>query len=271
VSPICGRAALRSSPSYRTTFVQPSTWGGVIETLGADGFPGLRRAKPDQRRLSGGLSGVACPPSTPKRPWSPPLSLAQDTHANFGIRDQEGLFQIGQSFAPLDCYNNAARTTNTAAGVMSHEGSWMANAALFDRFFLSGAAPVIRRGADVTEVKSLENVLDDFAAGQGKLANPRTWLFAQRDEETVRRMLRNHRQIAGTILSEGTFNVNSTSVPAWAALLASAKRNALGAANETEPAATTNARFPRSVRVDAAEVSSGNSLTEPRSWTGRRR
>ena len=81
-------------------------------------------------------------------------------------------------------------------------------------------------------------------------------------------MLRNHRQIAGTILSEGTFNVNSTSVPAWAALLASAKRNALGAANELEPAATTNARFPRAVRADAADVSSGNNITEPRSWTG---
>ncbi len=255
-----------SSPSYRTTFVQPSVWGNVIETLGTDGsraFGGLSQTS----ALSGGLSGVSSAVYT-EVPLAPPLSLAQYTHANFVVRDQEGLFQIGQSFAPLDCYNNTARTTNISAGVMNHEESWMANAALFDRFFLSGAAPVIRRGADVTEVKSLENVLDDFAAGQGKLANPRTWLFAQRDEETVRRMLRNHRQIAGTILSEGTFNVNSTSVPAWAALLASAKRNALGSANELQPAATTNARFPRAVRADAADVSSGNNITEARSWTG---
>jgi hypothetical protein len=81
-------------------------------------------------------------------------------------------------------------------------------------------------------------------------------------------MLRDHRRIAGTILSEGTFNVNSTSVPAWAALLASAKRNALGAANELEPSPTNNARFPRAVRADSAAVSHGNNFTEPNAWTG---
>jgi hypothetical protein len=255
-----------TSPSYRTTMSRPSAWGNVIETTGIVGtetFGGLSQTS----SLSGGLAGVSSAVYT-EVPLAPPLSLAQYTHANFGLRDQDALFQIGQSFAPLNCYNNSAATTDSGAGVTNHEGSWMANVALFDRFFLSGAAPVIRRGADVTEVKSLETVLDDFAAGQGKLANPRTWLFAQRDEETVRRMLRDHRRIAGTILSEGTFNVNSTSVPAWAALLASAKRNALGAANELEPSPTNNARFPRAVRADGAAVSHGNNFVEPNAWTG---
>ena len=252
-----------TSPSYRTTLSQPGGWGSVMETSGADAsraFGGMSQTS----ALSGGVTSAVYT----EVPLAPPLSLAQYTHANFGLRDQDPLFQIGQSFAPLNCYNNSARTVDGAAGVMNQEGSWMANAALFDRFFLSGAAPVIRRGADVAELKSLETVLDDFAAGQGKLANPRTWLFAQRDEETVRRMLRDHRRIAGTILSEGTFNVNSTSVPAWAALLASAKRNALGAANELEPAANINARFPRAIRADDASVSHANNLTDPRAWTG---
>ena len=48
------------------------------------------------------------------------------------------------------------------------------------------------------------------------------------DPSTVRAMLGNHRRIAGAILNEGAFNVNSTSVEAWASLLASAKRNAMG-------------------------------------------
>ena len=252
-----------TSPSYRTTMSQPSSWGLVMETSGADAsraFGGMSQTS----ALSGGVTSAVYT----EVPLAPPLSLAQYTHANFGLRDQDPLFQIGQSFAPLNCYNNSATTTDGTAGVTNHEVSWMANTALFDRFFLSGAAPVIRRGLDVTEAKSLATVLDDFAAGQGKLANPRTWLFAQRDEETVRQMLRDHRRIAGTILSEGTFNVNSTSVPAWAALLASAKRNALGAANEVEPAANINARFPRAVRADGANVSHANNFTDPRAWTG---
>ena len=261
---VAGRAL--TSPSYRTTMSQPSTWGNVIETTGAGGtraFGGMSQTS----ALSGGLAGVSSAVYT-EVPLAPPLSLAQYTHANFGLRDQDPLFQIGQSFVSLNGYNNTATTLDSSCGLSNHDGAWMANAALFDRFFLSGAAPVIRRGADVTEVKSLETVLDDFAAGQGKLANPRTWLFAQRDEETVRQMLRDHRRIAGTILSEGTFNVNSTSVPAWAALLASAKRNALGAANELQPSPTTNARFPRAVRADAAEVGNRNNFTDPKAWTG---
>ena len=225
----------------------------------------------DASQAFGGLSqtslGVASAVYT-EVPLAPPLSLAQYTHANFGLRDQDPLFQIGQSFVPLNGSNYITSSLDSTCGLSNHDTAWMANAALFDRFFLSGAAPVIRRGADVTEVKSLETVLDDFAAGQGKLANPRTWLFAQRDEETVRRMLRDHRRIAGTILSEGTFNVNSTSVPAWAALLASAKRNALGAANELEPSPTNNARFPRAVRTDAADISQNNNFTDPKAWTG---
>ena len=252
-----------TSPSYRTTLSQPTAWGNVIETGAADGsraFGGLSQTS----FISGGVTAAVFT----EVPLAPPLSLAQYTHANYGLRDQDPLFQIGQSFAPLNGSNYITSNQDSACGLSNHDNAWMANAALFDRFFLSGAAPVIRRGPNVTEAKSLDAVLDDFAAGQGKLANPRTWLFAQRDEETIRRMLRDHRSIAGTILSEGTFNVNSTSVPAWAALLASAKRNALGGAGVLEPAPNINARFPRAVRADAAAVSHRNNLNDPKAWTG---
>ena len=255
---VSGRAF--TSPSYRTTSAQPSGWLGVIQTFdaaGASAYGGLSQTS----------AGVTSAVYT-EVPLAPPLSLAQYTHANFGLRDQDPLFQIAQSFVPLNGYNYVTSNYDASCLISNHDSVWMANAALFDRFFLSGAAPVIRRGADVTEAKTLENVLDNFAAGQGKLANPRTRLFAQRDENTVRQMLRDHRRIAGTILSEGTFNVNSTSVPAWAALLASAKRNALGSADELEPSPTNNARFPRAVRADAAGISHQNRFTEPEAWTG---
>jgi len=254
-----------TSPSYRTTLYQPAGgWSATIETASADGskaYGGLSQTS----LLSGGVTAAVYT----EVPLAPPLSLAQYTHANFGLRDQDPLFQIGQSFVPLNGSNYIISTQDLSIPPMTqHDSVWMANSAIFDRFFLSGAAPVIRRGADVTEIKSLQTVLDDFASGQGDLANPRTRLFAQRDEETVRLMLRDHRRIAGTILSEGTFNVNSTSVPAWATLLANAKRNALGAADELQPAANINARYPRAVRADGAEISHRNNFTDPKAWTG---
>jgi len=144
----------------------------------------------------------------------------------------------------------------------------MANSAIYERFFLSGAAPVITRAKIITEAKPLSTVLDEFAAGTGRLANPRTKLFASRDPVTVRAMLADHRRIAGTILSDGTFNVNSTSVDAWAALLASAKRNAMGAATELLPGSDKNARFPRAARADSADYNYKYAFNDKRAWTG---
>jgi hypothetical protein len=144
----------------------------------------------------------------------------------------------------------------------------MANSAIFDRFFLSGAAPVITRAKIITEAKSLSTVLDEFAAGTGRLANPRTKLYATRDPVTVRAMLGDHRRMAGTILTDGTFNVNSTSVDAWATLLASAKRNAMGSATELLPGSDKNARFPRAARADSADYNYKYAFNDKRAWTG---
>ncbi len=253
-----------TSPSYKMVLRAANNWNEVIETPASDGaraFGGLSATL--------GLSVVTSAVYT-SVPLSAPLSLAQYTHANFGIRDQEPLFQIGNSFASLS--NNIASpyTPDGACGVSNHDHSWMANSALYDRFFLSGAAPVISRAAVVTESKTLSTVLDEFAAGTGRLANPRTRLFPTRDPVTVRAMLGDHRRIAGTLLTDGTFNVNSTSVDAWAALLATAKRNVMGAATELLPGADKNARFPRAARADPVDYNYSRltAFNDKKAWTG---
>jgi len=251
-----------TSPSYKMVLRPANNWNEVIETpisSGSQAFGGLSETS--------GLGGVSSAVFT-SVPLSAPLSLAQYTHANFGIRDQDPLFQIGNSFAAMG--NNIASTysTDTLCGVSNHDEAWMANSAIYDRFFLSGAAPVVTRAKIVTEAKPLATVLDEFAAGTGRLANPRTKLFATRDPVTVRAMLANHRRIAGTILTDGTFNVNSTSVDAWAALLASAKRNAMGSASELQPATDKNARFPRAARADFADYNYKTAFNDKKAWTG---
>ena len=251
-----------TSPSYKMVVRPANNWNEVIETpaiAGWQAYGGLS--------ATSGLGGVTSAIYT-GIPLSTPLSLAQYAHANFGLRDQEPLFQIGNSFAPLTTYNSAIYFTDSKCGVSNHDHAWMANSAIYDRFFLSGAAPVINRAKLVTETKPLSTVLDEFAAGSGRLANPRTRLFASRDPATVREMLGNHRRIAGTILTDGTFNVNSTSVDAWAALLASAKRNVMGSATELLPGADKNARFPRAVRADAADYNYKTAFNDKKAWTG---
>ena len=251
-----------TSPSYKMVLRPANNWNDVIETPASDGaraFGGLS--------ATFGLSVVTSAVYT-SVPLSAPLSLAQYTHANFGIRDQEPLFQIGNSFASLSNNIASTYTTDGACGAASHDHSWMANAAIYDRFFLSGAAPIISRAMVVTESKTLSTVLDEFAVGTGRLANPRTRLFPTRDPITVRAMLGDHRRIAGTILTDGTFNVNSTSVDAWAALLATAKRNVMGAATELLPGTDKNARFPRAVRADAADYNYKTAFNDKKAWTG---
>jgi hypothetical protein len=247
-----------TSPSYKMTLRGENTWSTVMSASGAQAYGGLSQ-KPE-------LGGVTSAVYT-EVPLTAPTTLAQLTHANYGIKDQDPLLQIGNSYAPLFGIINS-QGGSLSNNVTIHDTSWMINAALFDRFFFSGAAPVIGRAQVINETKGLAGVLDDFAAGVGRLANPRTKLFASRDSATVRDMLGNHRRIAGTILTDGTFNVNSTSVDAWAALLASAKRNAMGAAGELFPASDKNARFPRSVRADAADHNYKTAFNTAKAWTG---
>jgi len=251
-----------TSPSYKMMLRPANNWNEVIETPASDGaraFGGLS--------ATSGLGGVTSAVYT-SVPLSVPLSLAQYTHANFCLRDQEPLFQIGNSFSPLNVNIASTYYNDPKCAVANHDHAWMANSAIYDRFFLSGAAPVINRAKLVTEAKPLTTVLDEFAAGTGRLANPRTRLFPTRDPVTVRAMLADHRRIAGTILSDGMFNVNSTSVDAWAALLASAKRNVMGSATELLPGADKNARFPRAVRADAADYNYKTAFNDKKAWTG---
>lgn len=249
-----------TSPSYRMQARTVSSWAEVIETAGASGslaYGGLS--------CTSGGGGVNSAVYS-EVPFAPPLSLAQYTHANLGLRDQDPLFLIGNSFAPLN--TGIASAYGGEAGVLNPDLSWMLNSALYDRFFLSGAAPVIARGTIVTETKSLNQVLDDFANGIGSLSNPRIKLYSTRDPGAIRAMVGDHRRIAGAILTDGTFNVNSTSVEAWAALLAGAKRNAMGMLTELQPTSIANARFPRAVRADATDGNYKTAFNTPTAWTG---
>ena len=80
-------------------------------------------------------------------PLFQPISLAQYTHANFGVRDQQPLFSIGNSFAsPLVDAKKAFQ--DNGKSWTDFDQSYLLNTALWDGFFLSSAAPQMK--TDVT-------------------------------------------------------------------------------------------------------------------------
>jgi hypothetical protein len=199
-------------------------------------------------------------------PLGPPVSLAQYTHANMLIRDQDPLFMIGNSFAPLYSPINAVNNYRSAENWSDMDRVWLTNSAIYDRFFLSGAAPDMFRGI---EQRPLTKVLDDFVAGTGALANPRTKLFSFRDTATTRAMVADHRRIAGATCTDGAFNVNSTSIEAWTTVLASAKKIAMGKLTADQPAKTQNARYPRAARgADVTDYNYKKPFSDKSAWSG---
>ena len=253
-----------TSPSFKME-VRPQSsttvnWSSLIQTSGSNAYGGM-----SNNPSRGGVTSAVYT----EVPLSPPLSLAQYAHANFGLRDHEPLFTIGNSFGPTfnvhGFFNKANGTGNSATSTTSlFDPSSLINRALFDRYFLSGAAPVYSGGV---LQKSLTAVLDDFANGTGTLANPTTTLLSSFDATTTRSKLNNHRTVAAVTAREGAFNVHSRSKRAWAAVLAGAKARALS--NETGDA-SLNARFPRAVRTDTVSASGVNkaAYNTEAAWTG---
>lgn len=255
----------KTSSSFKVTVRDVSSWPEVIEVSGAG------------NRAYGGSSVTSARGGVTRAvytevPLTPPVSLAQFSHANFTIRDQEPLLAIGNSFSslysPYNMWGLLLTDETTKAQLLTWDQTLWLNTALFDHYFLSGAAPEIIRGKTYLEKRGLGAVLDDFVTGKSLLANPRTSLFSNRDLATVRAMVGNHRRIAGATLTEGAFNLNSTSVEAWVALLASAKRLAMGALTASQPAIDQNTRYPRAARADKPGYNSALPYSNEDAWTG---
>jgi hypothetical protein len=181
-------------------------------------------------------------------PRTPTLSLGSFQHCDITATPFSIANQIANSWAsPYLSAGAVSKRVSSApggeaispSGLAVYDSSYLANEALFDRCYFSGAAPVFgsRKNAtgspaiwdedqspereSVTEV--LERFFDDPAANP--LRNPRMAAYrgtASADQLKARlegpaRCVR----LASHLLVEGGFNINSTSVEAWTAVLAS--------------------------------------------------
>lgn len=268
VGPSYGTGYANTSPSFRMSIRSANTWAEVFEP--GDGSSALALGG---RSNFSGLGGRTTAPVS-ELPLHAPTSLAQYAHANFGMRDQDPLFSVGSGlapiFLPLDKVINYRPSENWTSG----DRNFLINAALWDRYFLSSAAPEPNPGATFSERRSVGKVLEDLAAGIGRLPNPRMKVWTGRNTTTadgviaLGNALKDRRRIAGQLVNEGAFNVNSTSVDAWAAVLGSTKRAHSGNLAPDAPSATANARYPRGIRADSAASTPRAPWTSADSWDG---
>ncbi|WP_018970824.1 hypothetical protein [Rubritalea marina] len=204
-------------------------------------------------------------------PLSSATSIAQFVHAPLNAGGQAPLTTqiVGNSFSsPLIPLNSKSK----AGSIGRHlDHSYMANTALFDSYFLSSAAtesgPLYDgSGRDVSKVVS------DFFDGVQYLRNRNIVAkkganaqVSESDYETFAQYLYNH----------GAFNVNSTSVDAWALFLASGVDDALpfiellnGTGAITSTGNTSNSVFSRYVPLLGEVVDANES--GPNRWAGHR-
>lgn len=245
-----------TSNSFRMTIRGANDWTEVMETdlTGGLAFGGMTQ------NSSGQTHAVFT-----EVPLTAPLSLAEYAHANIHMRDQDPLLAIGNSFASPYIFRADAWAFRPSQNCTDVDRSFMINQALFDRYFLSGAGPEWNRGA---QVRDMNTVLDDFAAGNDRLGNPRIALLDSVTPEITRRNLGSHRTLAAAVMNEGAFNVNSVSVDAWAALLGATKGIPSGAAAGDAPSASSNARYPRANRIDEASPARRAGYETSQAWNG---
>ena len=198
-------------------------------------------------------------------PRQPLLSLAAFQHADLSSSTFAPANQFGNSWA--SAYLSREKTAFLKPGasqlpaVPIYDSSYLANEALWDGYFFSGAAPRLQPASGgkpgsawkqtlASEERSLKEVVTDFVASplENPLGNSRMRLHKSgvTDEKLVERLLdpAGCTRIAANLTVDGAFNINSTDVEAWTSELSAMRGEAFQVEGGSPPAAALTA-FPR--------------------------
>lgn len=163
----------------------------------------------------------------------PLFSLAQLQHASLSSINLNPAYPVGNAVAdyycPLDetSYFIGADSKNPDSLRRVYDLSWLLNQTLWDRYFFSTVPATLTAPDDITANYRLPNSRHEFQWNSSSATQ------AEIDE------LKTTEGAAAHLLVNGGFNVNSTSVQAWRALLYSHN------ADPSQPAAAAFSRFSR--------------------------
>ncbi|MDP0495677.1 MAG: hypothetical protein Q7Q73_05665 [Verrucomicrobiota bacterium JB024] len=162
-------------------------------------------------------------------PRQPLFSIGQFMHADIGIFDTSPLYTVGGSYAPPfgprseRIYDGGTAVDGTGTELEAIDLSWYYNDALFDEWFFS----TVPNPGQNTRYPPFEDF--DLAYIQaGKLLPNSHYRYFSEDgvfDGDYEDRLRDIDTAASALLVDGSFNINSTSVDAWKALLASLRQS----------------------------------------------
>ena len=183
-------------------------------------------------------------------PTSPILSLADFANANLSLRSEAAYKDVGNSHASVFVPGNTIYGgTGMSPGVITtSDNVWLINDAIFDRYYLSGIAPGYDYsgtggvynptgtlnasltnfyGSDYTTAKANPALLPYLP--KGKTANDVIAELDPNDPQynTTSNIYEGYKKVGAYSMIKGAFNVNSTSVKAWAAMLRTNRNLAL--------------------------------------------
>lgn len=236
-----GAAQFQSAPHYESLMQGGSSLASLAMETTTDG----RKAfyGPSHSAASGKSNLVFF-----EIPRSPTLSLGSFQHCDLATTPYGCASQIANSWAsPYLSGQAVARSATTApngesiapSGLSVYDLSYLANETLFDGYFLSGAAPrfgsrmsptpspAVWNEDQISESTKTVDVLEQFFTDSVKnpLRNPRMAPFRSGlTPTTIKGILDTPARcllIAGYLMLDGGFNINSTSEEAWTAVLAS--------------------------------------------------
>jgi hypothetical protein len=203
---------------------------------------------------------------------SPLHSLVQFSSANIGTRLVEPTHAIGNSWKPPYIPKNSIYDNTTGFYGEVKDTSWLVNDALFDRYYLSGIAPAYTIddiGYEVDEGNAsagIETTLQTFYGSNSELAKANPALEPYLPDGMTATQAKGlltpadgYQKLGAYSLIKGAFNVNSTSVAAWSALLRGNKDLAIESLQGTTDSAT-GTPFPLS--------SSASNTTSTNGWEG---
>jgi hypothetical protein len=177
-------------------------------------------------RLADGLTGLVAA----EIPTRPLRSIGELQHFDVGFYSAVAPYvanPIGNSTASFiiepDAVYSDVDISESLRG--SYDHSYVSNHLFFDDWFVSSIAPETN-GYSSSEIRSAEDVYRDFVSGEEDLPNqayvPAEILASADATGAASDLLADDAawySVASKLEVEGMFNINSTSVPAWSALL----------------------------------------------------
>jgi hypothetical protein len=238
-------------------------------------FAGMRidHARAQQGQFFATVSGPA------------PLSMKHVAHIGGSVGPGIGNAYAHPMVAPAQAYtrnlmgfdNGHPNGPNyLSSGMHVHDDYWdhlfLANEGLWDSWFCSGIVPQMNGG---TETTTRTNVAQNFFNGTQGLVSKRLQPHhagkTPADLTSITSMADGWQKIAAHLLNAGQFNVNSTSVEAWKALLMSMRDRPIAIQNASTGARSTM-RDPDNVVLSRFTLANsdqeGNDASDPNSWLG---